>query len=507
MGILSLFTTYLIPIHFLYGLAFFTMGVAVWLEASRPSTLPLARTLPFLAAFGVLHGAHGWVEMFYLMAPDPLGPLPHLLRLLVLAASFILLIEFGVQLLVVDSERPWQRGRWAILAVFLAGMGLIWATWGTEVDAAIAAVEVWCRYSLAVPGAMLAAAGLLRQSHHLAIQWNTHGTVRQQTAISRDLLVVGLAFLLYGISGQIFVNPSPLPPSTVVNSTLFLQIFHFPVHLPGTVMAGLTAIFVVRALRIFELERQRRMEKLNQARLEAQQRLAEEMVERETLRRELFRQTVQAEERRRIARELHDEAGQALTAIAWELTAVEKALYDSSDEARDRIGKLRRLTDRAMSDLRQLTGRLRPAALDELGLVPALISYADDCSARFPFVVDVEVNGQRRRLPPEIENMLYRIAQEAITNVAKHAQATHASIHLHFDEQGVGLSVTDDGVGIDVDTARGRGWGLAGVYERIQMVEGRVDISSTPDTGTDLSVWIPTTKKEEVHETDPVTAG
>jgi len=498
--------THMVEIYFLHGLAFFVTGVVVWLEANRSSALPQARALLFLAAFGLIHGSHEWIEMFQMMSSNPPTMLLQGSRLLMLVISFVLLAEFGLRLLALDGWRAWRPVRWALLIASLGGVGLIWARWRVEEGVTwMAAADAWCRYSLAVPGAVLAAAGLFRQSRRLA---------RQQAGVSRDLLIVGAAFLSYGIPGQVFVGRSLLPPSTVVNSTLFMQMFRFPVQLLRTVMAGAIAIFTVRALRLFEIERRRQLEEFDRARAEAQQRLNEEMAEQQRLRRELLRQTVlaQEEERQYIARELHDEASQALTALSWGLAAVEDALPDHPAEACERAGELRRLTKQVMNNLRQLTVRLRPAVLDELGLVAALITYADDCSTRFPFAVEVEVIGQRRRLPSEIETTLYRIAQEAITNVAKHAQATHASIRLHFSHQEVTLNVSDNGVGMDVEIARraaasGKGWGLAGIRERIQLVEGRLDVRSAPGTGTDLSVWVPIPKKEETHEPDPVAAG
>jgi hypothetical protein len=284
-AVCAFFARRLIEIYFVYGLAFFVTGLAVWLEASRASALPQARALPFLAGFGLIHGSHEWVEMFQLMAPDPPTPFFQGLRLLALAVSFALLVEFGLRSLALGGWRASRAVRWAILAVFLLGEGLVWAIWGTEVDSWLAAADAWCRYSLAVPGAALAAAGLFRQSHRLA---------HQQRSVSRDLLIVGLAFLLYGVPGQVFVGPSPLPPSTVVNTALFLEVFHFPVQLLRTIAAGTVALFTVRALRLFELERQRRMEELSQARVEAQRRLNEEVAEQERLRGELLRQTVLA---------------------------------------------------------------------------------------------------------------------------------------------------------------------------------------------------------------------
>ena len=486
-AVCAFFARHLVEIFFVYGLAFFVTGLVVWLEASRAPALPQARVLPFLASFGLIHGSHEWVEMFQLMAPDPPTLLFQGLRLLTLVVSFVLLVEFGLRSLALGGWRAGRAVRWAILAVFLLGEGLVWAIWGTEVDAWLAAADAWCRYSLAVPGAVLAAAGLFRQSRLVR---------RSSRGVSRDLLIVGLAFLLYGIPGQVFVGPSPLPPSTVINSTLFLDVLHFPVQLLRTAMAGTTAIFIVGALRLFELERQRQMDKLSQDRAEAQRRLHEEREEQERLRRELLRQTVQAqeEERQHIARELHDEASQALTALSWGLAAVEEALPDHPDEACERTGELRRLTEQVMNNLRQLSIRLRPAVLDELGLVPALITYADDCSTRFPFVVDAQVTGTRRRLPPEVETTLYRIAQEAITNVAKHAQATQATVMVEAEGGTVRLVIADDGVGFDstcaAQTGEPQGWGLITMCERAEAMGGHCEIESHPGEGTQVVVEV-----------------
>ena len=122
-------------------------------------------------------------------------------------------------------------------------------------------------------------------------------------------------------------------------------------------------------------------------------------------------------------------------------------------------------------------------------------------------------------MPSEIETTLFRIAQEALTNVAKHAQATRARIQLHFGPREVTLHIGDDGVGMDVETAQraaacGKGWGLAGICERVELAEGNLDIESSPGAGTELSVWVPapplphlTEKdKEEPHAPHPASA-
>ncbi len=488
----AFFSSHMVVVYFFYGLGFFVTGLAVWLEASRRPALPLAQELTLLAAFGIIHGAHEWVEMFQLIAQGTSMLFSQSPRLFILAISFILLTEFGLQTLSRDGWRHWTTMRWPILAIFLVGEGIVWLTWGGTGDW-LAAADAWCRYSLAVPGAVLAAAGFFKQSRRLA---------QRELEIAHDMFFTGLAFLLYGFPGQAFVGPSSLPPSNWVNSVWFMDTFHFPIQLLRTVTACTVAIFTVRALRLFEIERQRQMDELARCRAEAQQRLDQERVERERLHTELLRQTVltQEEERQHIARELHDETGQAMTAMSWKLAAVEDALppstNDTHQQVRRRIEDLRLLTEQVMNNLRRLTKRLRPAVLDELGLVPALITYADDCSDRYPFAVHAQISGQRRRLPSDIETTLYRIAQEALTNVAKHAQASRATIALNFDAEGVTLTVADDGVGVNVENARqaaarGHGWGLAGIYERVQLAHGSLDIHAPPGQGTQLTVWVP----------------
>jgi signal transduction histidine kinase len=496
----SYFAAHLTQIYFIYGLAFFVTGVVLLLEASR-SFSQLGRQLPLLAAFGLIHGSHEWMEMFEIIAPSPVTTFSRVFRIILLAVSFGLLVEYGLRTLTLDGSRRWRATRWVVLIVFLVGIGLVWLTWGSS-DEVWPAADVWCRYSLAIPGATLAALGLFKQSRT---------TSKAQPGTALNLAIVGLGFMLYGIPGQVFVTPSLLPPAIIINSTLFLVRVSYPVQLLRSAMASIVLVFTVRAVRQFEQQRQREVEDLNQARLEAQQQLHEETIKRERLRRQLLHQTVRAQERERrnIARELHDEAGQALTAISWGLAAVEETETDHPEEAKTRIAELRKLTERVMTEIRELIGRLRPAMLDELGLVATLISYADECSTRFSFPVTAEVVGARRRLPSEIEVTLYRIAQEAITNVAKHAQASQASIMLTFENGMVTLTVEDDGTGMDVPAAReaaarGEGWGLAGIHERVELVGGQLEIASTPEVGTRLTTIVPIPQQNQDnggHET------
>ncbi len=501
----TFFIAYLDIIYLLYGLALFTMGVVVWLEGSRPTEAPLGRALPYLALFGILHGFHEWGEWLapiHSLAPPPVV----LLDLILLAGAFFLLAEFGLTLLTLCNWRPARWIRLGLVLLFLIGEVLIIARWRGEQAYWALAAEAWTRYVVAVPAAFLSAVGLCRYGRCF---------LRPVQGPVWDLRMVSLALVLYALPGQVFVNASPLPPSNWLNVGLFFQIFGVPIQLWRAGMAGLIALFTVRALRLFEEERARRMQELVRAREEAQKRLDEEAAQREALRQEFTRQLVwtQEEERRFIARELHDEIGQAITALRWELTALEQALPERPPhgEIRNHIHRLYEITDQTMENLRRMVNRLRPAALDRLGLIPALVTYADECSARYPFTVDVEIIGPRQRFPERVETTLYRIAQEAITNVARHAQATHVRLSLTVQDSRVCLTIADDGVGIDLEAAQNTGsgqqpkHGLAGIRESAQLMGGQVEIRSAPGAGTALTVCLPL--EEEPDEPHSPSAG
>jgi signal transduction histidine kinase len=209
----------------------------------------------------------------------------------------------------------------------------------------------------------------------------------------------------------------------------------------------------------------------------------------------------QEEERKRIARELHDGIGQVFTALALGLSGVEETMPRDPVLARAQVANLKELSMRTMTEMRQLVSDLRPAQLDDLGLVPALHWLANEVRDRLHIDVRVQVTGHRHRLAPEIETVLFRITQEALTNVAKHAHAQQAIIQLTFCNDQVELVVEDNGVGmkpeqVNLRQIRYQGWGLAGIQERAALVGGTFDIDSAPGHGTRLTVHIPLRTEE-----------
>jgi len=194
-------------------------------------------------------------------------------------------------------------------------------------------------------------------------------------------------------------------------------------------------------------------------------------------------------ERRRLARELHDETGQALTSILLGLRAVEEA--GSSEDVRKSAADLRELVVATLQDVRRLAVQLRPKALDDFGLVPALERLVQTFSESSGIQVDLEAQLGEERLPNEVETTLYRIVQEALTNVVKHAEATKVSILLVRRESSATAVIEDNGRGFVPATAATERFGLDGMRERAELHDGRLTVESAQGTGTTLVVEIP----------------
>jgi two-component system, NarL family, sensor histidine kinase DevS len=203
-----------------------------------------------------------------------------------------------------------------------------------------------------------------------------------------------------------------------------------------------------------------------------------------------LRRVVSAQEleRQRLARELHDETGQALTSILLGLKSVEDA--KSASEASAATGELRALVVTTLQDVRRLAVELRPKALDDFGLVSALERLVETFHEQTGIEVDLEPRLGEDRLPSDIETTLYRITQEALTNVVKHAQAKHVSIVLTRRNGSVSAVIEDDGRGFST-VSDGDGLGLPGMRERIALVGGRLEVESSPGSGTTLSIEVP----------------
>ena len=206
--------------------------------------------------------------------------------------------------------------------------------------------------------------------------------------------------------------------------------------------------------------------------------------------------SVQEEERRRISRELHDDAGQALTAMKINLEMLEKEIPESSTNIRKRLTETKQLLTHTLKEVRSLSFELRPSLLDHFGILSAIRGYSKNFSERTNINVEVRGKNITGRFPPEIEILFYRCVQEALTNVAKHSEAKSVTIDIVQYESKLCMKIKDSGNGFDVNrhfekNVNGSSLGLFGMRERVALLGGKLKIHSEKNKGTELEILAP----------------
>jgi signal transduction histidine kinase len=274
------------------------------------------------------------------------------------------------------------------------------------------------------------------------------------------------------------VNQRQLETGNALVQQLFVQ---FRQRLVGLLILTLSVGVLLAGIsmqRMLKLEREaeQRYREMAQARREAQD-LSGKLVD------------AQEEERRRIARELHDEVGQSLSALLFGIGNLSQFLPSDNGPAREQVQWIRTLAEKSISMVRNMSLLLRPSMLDDLGLVPALQWQAREISRTAGMRVSVVAEDIPENLPDEYNTCIYRIVQEALHNCQRHSGAHRVRIQLQQTPEHLLLSIQDDGRGF---RPRDRGLGLLGIEERVHRLHGRFLIDSEEGSGTLLSIELPT---------------
>jgi signal transduction histidine kinase len=492
----------LIFTYFLYGLAFFAMGLAMLLETGRSPALAEARSLRFLAAFGIIHGTHEWLESYQLqsqLAGTPTVAWLVWFKLGLLTSSFIALFIYAYLTLRLASRR--YQGRRLLhfdrLAIYEAVIILtVVLTYRDRPVQWPLLLDGLARYTLAIPAAALAGLALYTQTR----QFRREGRV----PLAAPLAISAAGFAVYA-GAQLFVRPLGAFPAQYLNQESFAAVFGFPIQAVRTLAAVVITVGLIRATQLVEQERRAQLVAAHRARLVA-------LEERDALRRDLLQHIVrsQEDERARIARELHDEIAQYLSAFSLELGALKSTL--KQHDTNRMVDHLQGLARQMSQSLYRLVRDLRPSQLDDLGLVPALRSWiAQDCNPR-GLGVEFDVRGNPERLNPLVETVVFRVAQEALNNVSRHAGVKQVKVALEYSCDQVAIRISDEGVGFDPSEQfrPPRGWGLAGMRERVESLAGQLTLQSSPGQGTTVQVVIPLKDKagkEVVYGADQITPG
>ncbi|MDO8567635.1 MAG: sensor histidine kinase, partial [Dehalococcoidales bacterium] len=224
-----------------------------------------------------------------------------------------------------------------------------------------------------------------------------------------------------------------------------------------------------------------------------------EIERKETARGELLRRvlSVQEEERKRIARELHDETTQSILGLVMRLEAASTGTDELPPRVKNLLAEIKTLGNRTLDSVHRIIYDLRPSVLDDLGLLSALRWLAEHRLSPLEVKTRVEVTGEEKKLPPHIEIALFRVVQEALTNIARHAEAHNVVVSVEFKESVILIEVEDDGKGFDISAigpaseAKGVGLGLMGMEERVALLGGKFEIEAHPGDGTHLTIEVP----------------
>jgi len=477
-------------VYFIYGLAFFSMGLAMLLESGRSPLLAEAAVLLPLAVFGFIHGSHEWLEMF-LEESEGFTTQNTLwlswLRVFILLISFVALLIFSLRMLQLEKYIGGQHRNYWIMG--LVGYSLLiflltTIAWSRQSDL-LTHVDASLRYFLAVPAAALAGVAMQLRASRARREGNPR--------LGLSFTGAAVGFLIYATT-QMVVPPVNMFLGNTLNTANFIGFAGIPIQVVRAAMAVLITVSLLQGIQAAEVERQNQLLAAQQARVEALEQVRLELIKREAMRQELLRHIViaQEDERARIARELHDETSQILTAFSFHLAALRNA-DPRNPKITEQLQYLQSLSRQMSEGIYRLVRDLRPAQLDDLGLVAALQYLVEEVRHRLDLKVNFQIVGERRRLDPLAETVLFRVAQEAITNVARHAGVFDAQMELEFEENQLTLQVTDQGTGFDARSFPnlGLGWGVAGMHERAESIGGRLILTSTVGSGTNVKIIVP----------------
>lgn len=447
-------------IFFIYGLSFFVLGLSIALQSRVRSRLDLARSVSWLAAFGFTHAFHEWGEYFIPIQSAYLsdGAVEVLqgLRLLLLAVSFACLLEFGARLL-----RPQSAAR--RLTLLNAALLIVWLFVTFVPLRAAYQGQTWhhlgdalARYGLGFPGALLAGYALRRHSIERIAPLNAPNIVR-------SLRIVGLSLVAYSLLGGLIPPAVPFFPGSVINSQSFAQVFVFPPMVFRSLLGLLMAWFTIRALEIFDLELDRRLEEMEQT------------------------QILQAEHSR-IARELHDGAIQKVYTAGLLVESLSGHLQET-EIAQSRLDRAVGALNDAIQDLRRNLRDLSPNPPVE-PLASRLRNLSQD--PRFRSFLDIELQVD---LPPDpdmdplrVEHVI-SIVSEALSNAVRHAEANRVKVLARRRGGQIQITVEDDGVGLPDEYSSG--FGIRNMRDRARLLDGQLQLERTQKGGTRVELRAP----------------
>ena len=449
-------------LYFIYGLSFFVLGLATALQSRQYSRLDLARTLKWLAAFGLLHGIHEWGDVFIPIQQGYVSNFSyrmlHRLHLIILGVSFACLMEFGVALLRTLDYPEWLHvvpggilALWFFFTFFpLTVRYSEFMSWHDTTNAL-------ARYFIGFPGSMLAAYAL--RAHAFQRIKSLHVPF-----IMRMLRFTGIGLFLYGMFSGLVTPAVPFFPGNVLNYATVERWLIFPVPVFRTLIGFGMTITVIRVLEIFDVEIDRMFQEMEQER-------------------------IRAAERNRLSRELHDGVIQKVYTAGLLVESAHRIAETQPERVSNRLDRVESVLRDAVEDLRSnLVELYQPSR--EQSLMEALESLIED--PRFQTFIDIKKELEIPRhvqLSPMRCDHVTAIVHEALNNVIRHAQASQVVLSGQVDGDRLTIQVRDNGQGLPDDYEPG--YGLRNMRDRARILGGKIKLHGGEDGGTRVTLEIP----------------
>ena len=453
-------------IFFVYGLAFFVLGLGIALQTRRNSRLELASSLKWLAAFGVTHGFYEWGDVFiplqatYLSA-QTIAWMDNL-HSIILIVSFLCLLQFGISLFLPLTSPAWLprlRHYWPAvpMTLILIGVGMLVYYTHRLPDADMnTIVNALGRYFLAFPGALLAAFGLRSHAQQRIAALNV-------PSIIRNLKVAGWALFAYALLAGLIPPRVAFFPGNWLNTASFREMMGVPVVVFRSLIALVISYSVIRAMEVFEVETLRFIESMEQ-------------------------QQILAAERQRLARDLHDGAIQSVYSVGLLVEAAAR-LVPSDTPAAARLQKAIEVLDDAVTALRRDLDNLKaPASKRPIRQIIEQIATEPRLRSLVSIHLDLDLPGDLT-LSYFTSDHISSIVNEALSNTIRHAQAQNTWITAGISEKLIWLTIQDDGIGMPGKTQPGNG--IANMTDRAHLLGGELRFETLPHRGMCLRLEVP----------------
>lgn len=465
------FKTNFTLIYFVYGLFFFLMGFAIALQIRTHrnlSTLPLAKSLYLLAAFGITHGLFEWAFIFIPIhaqyASTQAIKYFYIFGEILAGISFLFLFNFGVNLTVEFFKKyNWLRYLPSMIFIFwLVSFILVPLLINDNTGERIFASETWTRYLLGFPAAFSGSYAF----------WKQYQTFRATTSysIAKNFRQASFFFCLYAVATGLIVPEADFFPASILNAEAFFNIFHVPIQLVRAICGMAIAYYVIGALDIFSLEHRKSLEEARRIHL-------------------------LLEERERICRDLHDGIIQQIYAVGLQLENTCYLVKEDVHSASGQINIVLASLDKIIKDLRNYILDLQPVNFQETNLHLGLSRLIRKLQANSGIQPELDIKGEVIELPKEICYHIYHIVQEAVSNTIKHAGATKIKIELEFLPGKIRLVISDNGQGfaagkIGQEYQSDTHQGLQNIQERSKLIGARLNIDTEINKGTRISLTI-----------------